>query len=45
MVDDNNLRRKFVKENKTRIICEPSGKTFRELTREWNLIRDLLKSR
>ena len=45
MVDDNNLRRKFVNKNKARIVCEPSGKRLSELTREWNLIRSLLKSR
>ena len=44
-MDDNNLRRRFVNSNKGRIICEPSGKRLSELTREWILMRSLLKLR
>ena len=42
---DSNLAREFVRKNRTKIICEPSGKRYSELTREWNLIRELLKSK
>ena len=45
MVDDNNLRRRFVNQNKSRIVCEPSGKRLSELTREWNLMKNLLRLR
>lgn len=42
---DSNFARSFVKKNASRIRCEPSGLSYKELTREWSLMRELLKSR
>ena len=42
---DSNLARKFVKKNAGHIRCEPSGKTYKELTQEYSLLMDLLKSK
>jgi len=44
-MSDGNLARRFVKENAGRIRCEPSGMSYKELSRECRLMNVFWRSK